>query len=103
MCISILPPYLDKIIANHGCSEEGKNETRLIEPLHPSSIKELETSEGHEDTTEVGDLEKAAGFGYRNGIGEIMFTYVTCRLDIGYAIPNSRIFPTIRLYAITLP
>jgi hypothetical protein len=34
-----IAPYLDKIMCNHGWSEEGKNETRLIEPLHPSSIK----------------------------------------------------------------
>lgn len=79
-------PYLDKIIATHGWSEEGNNETRLIEPLHPSSIKELETSEGPEDPAEARAIEKSAGFGYRTGIGEIIFAYVTCRLDIGYAI-----------------
>jgi hypothetical protein len=39
-------PYIDKILVNHGWSEEGKQETRLVEPIHPSSIKELETSEG---------------------------------------------------------
>jgi hypothetical protein len=79
-------PCLDKIIANHGWSEEGKNETRLIIPLHPSSIKELEISEGPEDPTEVRALENAAGFGYCNGIREIILAYVTCRLDIGYTI-----------------
>jgi hypothetical protein len=79
-------PYLDKIIGNHVWSDEGKNETRIIEPLHPSSIKELETSEGLEDPVDARALEKTPGFAYHTVIGEIIFAYVTCRLDIGYEI-----------------
>jgi hypothetical protein len=37
-------PYLDTIIANNSYTEERNNETRLIEPMHPSSMKELKTS-----------------------------------------------------------
>jgi hypothetical protein len=82
-------PYLDKILANHGWSEEGKQEARHCVPLHPSSIKELETSEGPEDPVAAKAVETAAGFAYRTGISEIIFAYVTCCLDIGYAVTES--------------
>jgi hypothetical protein len=87
-------PYLDKILANHGWSEEGKQETRLVEPIHPSSIKELETSEGPEDPAAAKAIEAAAGFAYRTDIGEIIFAYVTCRLDISYAVTELSKFST---------
>jgi hypothetical protein len=79
-------PYLDKILANHGWIEEGKHEARHFKPLHPSSIKELETSEGPEDPVAAKVIKTAAGFAYCTGIGEIIFAYVTCLLDIGYAM-----------------
>jgi hypothetical protein len=87
-------PYLDKILANHGWSEEGKQEARYFEPLHPSSIKELETSEGPKDPVAAKAVETAAGFAYRTGIVEIIFAYVTCRLDIGYAVTELSKFST---------
>jgi hypothetical protein len=35
---------------------------------------------------EASALEKAVGFSYRTVIGGLMFAYVTCRLDIGFAM-----------------
>jgi hypothetical protein len=62
-------PYLDKVLSNHGWSDEGKQDTRHFEPIHPSSIKELETSEGPEDPVAAKAVE-ADSFAYRTGIGE---------------------------------
>jgi hypothetical protein len=86
--------YLNKILANHVWSEEGKKEARHFKPLHPSYIKELETSEGPGDPVAAKTVETAASFAYRTGIGEIIFAYVTCRLDIGYAVTELSKFST---------
>ena len=37
--------YINKILENHGWDTPGKEDTKLIEPLHPDSIKELERTE----------------------------------------------------------
>jgi hypothetical protein len=87
-------PYLDKILVNNGWTEEGKQETRVIEPVHPSSIKELETSEVPDDATAAKTIETAAGFDYHPGIGEIIVAYVTCHLDIGYDVTELSKFST---------
>jgi len=39
-----------------------------------------------ETTREHAELEKKAGFAYRTLLGELMYCYVSCRFDIGYAI-----------------
>jgi hypothetical protein len=87
-------PYLNKILANHGWSKEGKQEARHFEPLHPSSIKELETSEGPDDPVTAKAIETAAGFANRTGISEIIFAYVTCSLDIGFDVTELSKFST---------
>ncbi len=51
-----------------------------------SSLKELETSSGPADEREARALEEEMGFGYRAALGELLYAYVTCRLDIGYAV-----------------
>ena len=39
-----------------------------------------------EHSPEAIALEKTAGFSYRTVLGELMYAYITCRPDIGYAI-----------------
>jgi hypothetical protein len=34
--------YIDKILSNHGWEAPSAAESRLIEPLHPSAVRELE-------------------------------------------------------------
>ncbi len=63
-----------------------KNETSLVEPLSLSALKELETTEAPSNADEAKALETKMGFGYRSVIGELTYAYVTCRLDIGYAV-----------------
>jgi hypothetical protein len=78
--------YIGKILANHGWEQGSKAESRLIEPLHPSAFKELEETAPLTSPAEKAELERSAGFAYRNAIGELLYAFVTCRLDIGYAM-----------------
>jgi hypothetical protein len=87
-------PYIGKILNNHGWATTGKDEDRIIEPVYPSSIKEIESSEGPEDPAAAKAIENTAGFKYRTAIGEAIFAYVTCRLDTGYAIAELSKFST---------
>jgi hypothetical protein len=79
--------YIDKILTNHGWEQGAKSESRLIEPLHPSAFKELEETPPT-DAAEKNALEQSAGLAYRTVIGELMYVYVTCRLDIVYAMAD---------------
>jgi hypothetical protein len=63
-----------------------KSEFRLIEPLYPSSFKELEETTATTDSAEKLELEQSTGLTYHTAIGELMYAFVTCRLDIGYAM-----------------
>jgi hypothetical protein len=53
-----------------------------VEPIHPSAVRELEETVPPETEAESLANEKAAGFSYRSSIGELLYAYVTCRLDI---------------------
>jgi hypothetical protein len=78
--------YIGKILASHGWEQGSKAESRLIEPLHPSAFKELEETATLTSPAEIAELERSAGFAYRNAIGELLYDFFTCRLDIGYAM-----------------
>ena len=67
--------------------EKGK---QPIEPIHPGSFKILEQTKGPRSDDAKGQavLRKKMGFGYRQCIEELIFAYVICRMDIGYAISN---------------
>ena len=47
-----------------------------------------------ENTLEHRTLESKMGFSYQTLLGEMMYTYVTCRLDISYAITTLLKFST---------
>ena len=51
------------------------------------------TLEGpHEKTAEAKEIVSKKGFSYGNVLGELIFAYIICRLDIGYSFvfsPNS--------------
>jgi hypothetical protein len=87
-------PYIEKILSNHGWTTAGKDETKIIDPAHPNAIKEIETFEGPADPVAAKAIETTSGFKYRTAIGEAIFAYVTCRLDIGYAIAELSKFST---------
>jgi hypothetical protein len=79
-------PYIDKILDGHGWNVAGKDESRMIEPIHPGAVKEVDTAVGPECTNAASKLAVDAGFKYRTCIGEIIFSYVMCRPDIGYGV-----------------
>ena len=56
--------YIEKILNNHGWDSPVKDDAKLIEPLHPDSIKELETTPGPQSQTEQQELEDSMGFYY---------------------------------------
>jgi hypothetical protein len=49
-------------------------------------FKELEETVPPTEPSEKAGLERASGFTYRTAIGEMMYEFVTYRLDIGYAM-----------------
>jgi hypothetical protein len=79
-------PYIDNIIDGHGLNMASKDEVHLVEPIHPSAIKELETATGPECPKAATKLADDVGFKYRTGMGEIIFAYVCCCCDIGYGL-----------------
>jgi hypothetical protein len=81
-------PYVDKILNNHGLDTYGKDENLIIEQVQPSVIKEIETSEGPDDPVAAKSIATEDVFKYQTVIGDSIFAYVTCRLDIGYAIAD---------------
>ena len=70
---------------------DGKSPT----PLPPTAIHHVFTQSGPpEGTAAAYALELKHGFAYRTLLGEMMYAYVTCRPDIGYAITTMSKFST---------
>ena len=91
--------YLERFLQTHGWdteSDKEKNGTFYTEsmksskPLSPLSSDCLEQLFNHigpkEHSPEAIALERTAGFSYRSVLGELMYAYITCRPDSGYAI-----------------
>ena len=56
-------------------------------PLPSDCIDQMYLEEGPlENTTAHLALEKKKGFNYCTLLGELMYAYITCRPDIGYAV-----------------
>ena len=56
-------------------------------PMPSDCIGKIYSEMGYkEGTAEHKVLEDKAGFAYRTLLGEIMYAYMTCRIDIGYAV-----------------
>ena len=68
--------------------------SRKISPLPSDCIKQLFKYEGPaEGSNGHLVLEKSSGFSYCTLLGELMYSYVTCRPDIGYAVTTlSKVF-----------
>ena len=81
--------YIDRILATHGW-DAPKHPNKVPEkaiPLNPSVANNLMTLEGPpEKSAEAQELAKRQGFSFRNILGELIYAYVICRLDIRYAV-----------------
>eukprot|EP00957_Ditylum_brightwellii_P026838 2029464-Ditylum_brightwellii.AAC.1 len=60
--------YLSKVLKNHGRECGTKEEDKVIKPIHPDSIKELETTAGPSSEAESNQLEAEEGFSYHSMI-----------------------------------
>jgi hypothetical protein len=76
--------FIRKLKAAHGWNETS---SKFLEPISPSMLKELESTEGPPVDSEEGKLlRKKNGFNYRGVIGEIVYPYIICRPDYGFAV-----------------
>ena len=82
--------YIERLLKSHGWDTGPPNESPYrahIEPLSPSITQQLDTDIGPlENTPESAVLATKMSFSYRSVLGELMYAYVVCRMDIGYAV-----------------
>ncbi len=80
--------YIKRVLQTHGWEKPAAHEPDRHDsvPLSADSCKLLSTLEGPlEGTQERRALESEVGYSYRQVLGEIVYAYVVCHLDIGYA------------------
>ena len=83
------PQYIDHVLKTHGWSAPNANEhlsskpTPMANNVLPQLYKEVGPSEG---MVEHAKLASDQGFSFRMVLGELLYAYITCRPDIGYAI-----------------
>jgi len=79
--------YLDRMLQTHGWDSPKHKDPINLVPIHPSITDKLMTLEGPDKKSPQATLlVQKHGFSYRNLLGELVYAYVICRLDIGYAI-----------------
>ena len=79
--------YIDRVMRSHGWESENYTKSSSVSPMSKDALEQIFKHQGpKEDTREHKILEEAAGFGYRTLLGELMYCYVSCRCDVGYAI-----------------
>ena len=62
-------------------------ESKIIVPVPSDSIEQMyKESVPNKNTTYHKVLEETLGFSYCTLLGEVMYAYITCRPDIGYAV-----------------
>lgn len=81
--------YINRVLQTHGWEKPGAKESDRFDsvPLSADTATALLSSTGPlEDSTAHSNLERDVGFGYHQVLGELIYAYVVCRLDIGFAI-----------------
>ena len=82
--------YITQMCETHGWGTPSTGESsskQLLVPITDDKIKALAPLSGPpERTAEHKALEQSKGFGYRSLLGELLFAFVTVRIDIGFAI-----------------
>ena len=78
--------YIEKILTDHNWTTPSKTDHPLREPIPPSAVDQIMREVGPTDDNDAKDLESRMGYSYRTIIGELIFAYVTTRIDIGNAI-----------------
>lgn len=82
--------YIMRLCDRYGWSTPSTSGASLAcpkEPMLSPIYKQLDTDLGPPEHSDEGrQLATSAGFSYRSLLGALMYAYVTCRLDIGYAV-----------------
>lgn len=74
--------YLRKLQKAHGWNEISP---KLLEPISPSKVHELQTTMGPSiDSDDGKKLKQTNGYDYRSIVGEIVYAYIICRPDYGF-------------------
>ena len=61
--------FFNKNLDNHGWNTQVKDDSKLIKPLHPDGVKELERTEFPTTEDEQWALNEDFGFSYQSAIG----------------------------------
>ena len=89
--------YISRVLATHNWTTASRDDPDTIKaiPLSPDSITQLYKQPGpDEGTPEHAKLSAQFGFSFRTLLGELLYAYVTCRPDIGYAVTTLSKFST---------
>jgi hypothetical protein len=82
--------YIDRLIIKHkwdNLSTIDRDSSNVKEPLPASLVKQIDIDTGPpEHSTEALLIQTQVGFKYRQLLGELIYAYVICRLDIGYVL-----------------
>jgi hypothetical protein len=81
--------YIDRLLQTHNWSAPSPNESDRHDciPFSSDTVNTLQLLRGPEEgTKEHSALEVSVGFQYRQVLGELMYAYIVCRLDIGFAV-----------------
>ena len=64
--------------------KDGKQEAK--DPIRPDKINDIQHAQHPTTQKEADAIPDKMPFSYRAALGELIYAYVTCRPDIGYAI-----------------
>jgi len=81
--------FIDCVLQTHGWNQPSPNEKDRhdVAPISPEIIDKLQQLKGStEETAEHKQIEKDVGFSYRQVLGELIYAYIVCHVDIGYAV-----------------
>lgn len=82
--------YIGRLLQSHGWTTPPPTESDRHDavPLSPSVVTSLvnDPPGPTESSSEHDALEKTSGFQYRTLLGELLYAYTLCRLDIGYCV-----------------
>ena len=81
--------FIDRVLQTHGWDksspiDKGRHD---IVPVSTESVDKLQMLKGPaEGSADHKNLKREIGFSYCQVLGELIYAYIICRLDIGYAV-----------------
>ena len=82
--------YIDRLVERYGWSTPSTPDSSHFtakEPMNATVYKQLDSDTGPPEHSPEGlQLAQSTGFSYRALLGTLIYAYVICRLDIGYAL-----------------